>query len=154
MVKLLSAQCPLEHVCIFAQVSESSFDELLDGLSWSGEDDVEEGFLHRLLSPAGNLQHLLQEAWSKMTLEMSPVLLASIVVLGLIRHVPDGRDVELLICSGSMMAVVDGAVVEEQVDLLIATSSSNVSEEADELLGVEAIFLDGVGEKAMAGAYC
>ena len=144
----------LKSLSILAQVAEPSLHELWNCLGRCGEYHVQQCLLHGLFSPPWDIDHLLQEERPEVTFEVSPVFLAGVVVLRPIGHVPDWFYVELSIGLCSWFAMMNGAVVQEEVDLLVSTGTSDIFQEALKLLTIEAIILNGIGEKAMAGADC
>ena len=66
------------------------------------------------------LKHPLQEKGSPRLLQLSPVLLACLIELVFVGHVPDHLDVELLHLFSA--ASVDATVIEEKVELVVIAS--------------------------------
>ena len=84
-----------------------------------------------------------------MGLELGPVLLAGVVVLELVGHVPDRVDLVLLHLFGHDVRMVHEAVVDEHVGLLHFERSADQVQELAEGLPLEALLLDHVGEHAV-----
>ena len=98
------------------------------------------------------LKHPLQEERSPRLLQLSPVLLAGLVELVFIGHVPDYLDVELLHLLSA--ASVDATVIQEKVELVVVASRcSHLLQERHELLLIEGVVLDLIVEDTMALAY-
>ena len=144
---------PVEHldilVCLLIELAYTTFDILGNTLFI--------GFKYGLLDSLGQqhvlirmlLQHPLQEKWPPRLLQLSPVLLTSLVELVFVGHIPDRLDVELLHLF--FAASVDATIIKEKVELVVtARRCSHLLQERHKLILIEGVVLDLIVEDTMA----
>ena len=116
-VRLIPVESLDVVVGVLIQLADPAVDILWDVLIAGGSDGLLHSLFQQHVLVRMLLQHPLQEQRSPRLFELCPVLLAGIVELELVGHVPDRLDVQPRhLCRAAPM---NATVVQEQVELVL-----------------------------------
>ena len=105
---------------MLVELADAAVDILGDALMAGLQEGLPDRLSEEHILVGVLLKHPLQEERSPRLLKLSPILLAGLVELVFIGHVPDYLDVELLHLLST--ASVDATIVKEKVELVVIAS--------------------------------
>lgn len=138
----------LDSFCVSAQSCESTLAERWDGVSGNFSHCLAHCVFQRIVFCSWVEQHLLQQQWAEVRLELGPETLHCVVVLWTVRNIPDWLYVQF--CHLLDTATVDCGVVKEQKHFLVSAASSYLDQEIFKLPLVKAEVFYGEGQQLVA----